>query len=169
MEFRDTQRRRPHALGGDAAAALALALDRARRHGRNAARESAAALRAITEVAALAATGEPTSARRLRGQLWRALEDLGGAVGRATDRSGLLDGVVGAIDAEIARWEARSQREPEARAVLRTFFALREVLWELGVTRRSGGPSDATQQPASGDGSGATVRQRRIERIRVEG
>ena len=174
MSPSDTERRRRRTLGGRGSPqTLDEALARARRHGRKAALETVSALRAVTEAAALATKGEPTSAHRLRGQLWRVLEEVGSTLARASDRVGLLDGATLALDAEIARWEARSKRDPEARAVLRTFLGLREILWELGLrqktrTAAAGAAETAQRQRGETRAPGSTPRRRRVERVAVE-
>ena len=67
---------------------------------------------------------------------------------------------------EIERWEARSARDPDARAVLRAFLGLRELLWELGLR------SDAKAEPESGNRRDSPPRParkaRRVQRFDVE-
>ena len=45
--------------------------------------------------------------------------------------------MVEALDAEIARWEERAKTDDDARAMLRAYLGLREILWELGVRPES--------------------------------
>ncbi|UCE86974.1 MAG: hypothetical protein JSU66_04370 [Deltaproteobacteria bacterium] len=169
MSPTDRPRGRPRSiLGRSAPDTLEEALARARRHGRKAALETVWALRAVTEAAALAARNEPASARRLRRQLWRVLEEIGSTLARASDRVGLLEGATTALDAEIARWETRSRRDPEARAVLRVFLGLREVLWELGVRESSRAESRDPTPGEEPDAPPSIRRRRRVERVPVE-
>lgn len=134
------------------------ALARARRHGRAAARESAAALRALLDATALATSGRDASVGGLA-PLAEQLDALGAwlEAGAEPDAARLLDAVLDALDEEIGRWEARSREEPEARPVLRAFLAVRELLFELGV-RRGRGAGD--EEPSSRGG---------LTRVPVEG
>ena len=81
---------------------------------------------------------------------------------------GLLDGATTALDAEIARWETRSRRDPEARTVLRVFLGLREVLWELGVRESSRAESRDPTAGEEPDAPPSIRRRRRVERVPVE-
>jgi hypothetical protein len=167
--------RDPYAAEGTTPAAdsVAAALARARRHGKAAAAETIAAARALIEAASLATRGQPSEASRLLGPLAKLLEHLGDELGvdgtGATPR--ILAGVAAAVDDEIRRWQARSSDDAEARAVLRAFLGLREVLWEMGV-RSGAGPSarapreDTQPRP---DRRGASPTRHRIQRVPVEG
>jgi hypothetical protein len=117
------------------------ALARARRHARAAAGEGLEAVRALLEAAALATPGVPSGAQRLLSLASDTLEELALALGaedRATQAS-LGRALTEALDAEIARWEARARDDTEARAVLRAFLGLREVLWEARAHAPQGG------------------------------
>jgi hypothetical protein len=146
----------------------------ARRHGQRAAAESALALRALLDAATLAARGEPASRGRLA-PLADALERAsawlgeGGEVGGEAVLRALADG----LDAEIARWEAKSREDPEARSVLRAFLAVREVLFEMSTrftAPREPEPA-APEPPADTEQRSARPRRtrRRVERVAVEG
>jgi len=74
----------------------------------------------------------------------------------------LTHALAGALDAEIARWEARAAQDPDARAVLRAFLGVRELLWELGV--RPSTSSQPTPAPEK-----AAARRKRVERVPVQG
>jgi hypothetical protein len=80
----------------------------------------------------------------------------------------LLAAIAEALDAEIARWELRAQDDADARAVLRAFLGMRELLWEFGVRRsQAGGPpreDEAIHRPAP-----ARRARPRVQRVRVEG
>jgi hypothetical protein len=89
------------------------------------------------------------------------------------DATALLDSISEALDTEIARWEERAGNDIEARAVLRAFIGLRELLWEFGVRRGSeGGESDAASRRAPRKAGRASPRGRkrpRVQRVPVEG
>ena len=134
--------------------------------------EALAAVVALLDAASLAATGIPAdvhpmfagSSRRVRAWSRALAEDgrLGGELGEA-----LAD----ALDAEIARWEERARDDGEARAVLRAFLGLREILWELGVRpaprggHRDDRDEDARDEPRDAGGDAG----RRVERVPVQG
>ena len=113
------------------------ALARALRHGKAAAAETLAAGRALLDAVALATRGSATDADPLLGPLAQLLEDLEARL--ATDRSNAppaaFSALADALDAEIARWEERARNDSEARAVLRAFLGVRELLWEFGVRK----------------------------------
>jgi hypothetical protein len=164
---------RPRA-GRSSPADLAEALARARRHARSAASESVLAVHALLDAAALAASGLPSDASRLLAPLARLLESL--AQGLAPDADAvsapLLEALAEALDAEIARWEARARDDAEARAVLRAFLGVRELLWELGLRRRERAPGSAPgdPEPAQGPHGPRPVRRRpRVQRVPVQG
>jgi hypothetical protein len=150
------------------------ALRLAGEHARRSAAEALAALRALLDAAALAATGAPSDQLRGLGALSRGLDDLGAALHAGSAPEGLVAALAEALDAEIARWESRSGEDPDARAVLRAFLGLRELLWELGV-RAAGGrgpaePSSGHPAPSEARARGAARRAApRVQRVRVEG
>jgi hypothetical protein len=116
---------------------VAEALKRARLHGRAAAAESFAAVRALIDAAALTSGGRASDASRLLGPIAKLFESLGNDLGsNAIDGSTrVLESIASAIDDEIAVWDERARTDTEARTVLRAFLGLREVLWEFGVRR----------------------------------
>jgi hypothetical protein len=142
----------------------AEALARARRHGRAALAEALQAVVALLDAASLASTGVPAEAHRSLSLAAKALA--GAASGLAPDAdSALAQALAGALDAEIARWEPRADDDPEARAVLRAFLGLRELLWELGVRR-----TPATAPERGAQRAAEPVRRRpRVERVHVQG
>lgn len=175
--------------GGDAAprrgasraeppASVEEALGRARVHARRAAAEASETLRALLDAASLAATGEPSEAHRLLGLASKLLEGLAESLaGESSEAAApVLEAVADALDVEIARWEERAAEDGDARAVLRAFLGIREVLWEFGVRparRRRAGPSDdpecAGTSPRATRDSAKRVRVGpRVQRVRVE-
>jgi hypothetical protein len=161
-------RRGSSAEGGPPATA-GEALGRAREHGRAAAAELLLCLESLLDAASLAASGAPAAAGALA-PLARTLSGLASDLGRDTrGTDSLLAALTHALDAEIARWEARSLEDPDARAVLRAFLGMREILWELGL-RRPEAPAREPGRPARGPARPAPApRPRRVERVRVEG
>ena len=110
-------------------------------------------MHALLDAAALATSGLPSDASRLLAPLAQLLESL--AQGLAPDSDAvsapLLAALAEALDAEIARWEARARDDAEARAVLRAFLGVRELLWELGLRRRERAPEAPGAAPGSSD------------------
>ena len=161
----DAKRRGPAEPPGS----IEEALDRARRHGRAAIADALDAIHALLDAAALATAGEPAQAHRFFAPLAGLLEGLEANLGAAPSDASepLLAAIADALDAEIARWEARADADADARAVLRAFLGLRELLWEFGVRRT--GASDEAKPP---DKRRAAARRRpgpRVQRVRVEG
>jgi hypothetical protein len=122
------------------------------------------------DAASLATTGVPAEAQRGLASLARALEDVAAAFGPGEGAS-LLVAVVEALEDEIARWEERAAHDADARAVLRAYLGLRELLWELGVRR----PTSAASGSAEPNGARPVARtdalRRRptIQRVPLEG
>jgi hypothetical protein len=161
--------------GDDAPLSAEEALRRARGHARLAARESLLALRWLLEAAGVAATGVPSEELAWLHRLISLVESSAsnlGEEGRPV-ASRLLESVAAALEDEIARWEERGREDSEARAVLRAFLGLRELLWEFGVrpgeasTPQPGGSRAAPRPPNSGLRSSRTPS--RVERVPVEG
>jgi septal ring factor EnvC (AmiA/AmiB activator) len=130
--------------------------------------ESVAMLHALLDAASLASSGESSEAHRLLGPLARLLEGLAADLQTGARDSSLLESVAEALDVEIARWEKRAADDAEARAVLRAFLGVRELLWEFGVRRRghagggAPGPARTRRGPTRRGGS-------RVQRVPVEG
>jgi len=147
------------------------ALARARAHGGAALAEAAAALRCLLDAASLAASGTPAEAhsglRRAAGWLERA--EAMAREGAAREPQRWLEDVAGALDAEIARWESRSREDPDARAVLRAFLGVREMLWEFGL-RPARGRGRGNRATSAADASAGPRRPalRRAGGARVE-
>ena len=89
---------------------------------------------------------------------------------RLAEQLKILDQQVGELEAEIERWEARAGDDPEARAVLRAFLGLRELLWEFGI-RPSGSRtgSETGNSFRSRRGTARRSRPRRVQRVEIEG
>jgi hypothetical protein len=142
------------------------ALARAGRHARAAAAEAILAARALLDAAALAQGGAPAEASPALAQIALWLERLASGVSPdgASDAD-LTRALAEALDAEIARWEQRAREDADARAVLRAFLGVRELLWELGVRpppSRSAGETSAPPRPPRSRG-------RRVQRVPVQG
>ncbi len=130
-----------------APASVDEALARARTHGRAAAAEAALAARALLDALSLATSGASSEQSRALAWIAAALDDAARGLGRDEPGTGsLLGAVADALDAEITRWEARAGVDRDARAVLRAYLGLREILWELGL--RAPSPADARPAPA---------------------
>ena len=130
----------------------------------------------MLDAAALASSGLPSDASRLLAPLAQLLESL--AQGLAPDSAAvsapLLAALADALDAEIARWEARARDDAEARAVLRAFLGVRELLWELGVRRpqrrRKSRCRARRLRSVQGPHAPHPVRRRpRVQRVPVQG
>jgi hypothetical protein len=143
------------------------ALTRAADHGRRAAAEALLAARALLDALSLALHGSPSEERRILGLAGRALDDLSATLAGGPGAESVLDAVAGALDAEIARWEARSRDDADARAVLRAYLGLREILWELGVRPADGAPTDGAGADAARGGRSGP--RRRVQRVPVQG
>jgi len=154
----------------------AAALARARRHTNAAIAEALAAVRALLDAASLALSGEASADHAVLGPIARILEGLraqfdgGAATGEA---AALIRSIAEALDTEIARWQARAESDPEARAVLRAFLGLRELLWEFGI-RREPDRTESAEDPARGArkaGRSKSSRRKkpRVQRVTVEG
>ena len=143
------------------------ALARARGHGRAAAAEALLALQALIDAATLATGGAPAAGHPVLGQAARVLEGLAAelAPGGGAASESLLRAVAEALDLEIARWEKRARDDGNARAVLRAFLGLRELLWEVGVRRDASEPNKSEERPPPRRRSSRP----RVQRVRVEG
>ncbi len=148
------------------------ALAQAAHHARAAAAEALAALEALLQAGALAAGADPHEGRwaELAELLASARRWLGPGLGPGA--AGALAALQQALDDEIRRWEERSRSEPDSRAVLRAFLAVREVLWEFGTRapspRQPAGDAGSADEPA-GDSAALHVANRRVRRVRVQG
>jgi hypothetical protein len=151
------------------------ALARARTHTYAAIAEALAAAHALLDASSLALSGEASADNTVLGPIARILEGLRAEFDESAttgEAAALLRSIAEALDAEIARWETRSESDPEARAVWRAFIGLRELLWEFGIRRESdAGGSEATAKPAArkkGRSTSTRRKQPRVQRVTVE-
>jgi len=168
----DRTRQGEAAAGENAAEALA----RARKHAHAAIAEALDAIRALLDASSLALSGEPSTLTTALRPIARILDALraefeaGAAAGEA---AALLRSIAEALDAEIARWQARAEADAEARAVLRAFLGLRELLWEFGIRRESDPAEHAESAPRGARKAGRANSKRRnpprVQRVTVEG
>jgi hypothetical protein len=161
------------------------ALGRARNHARNALAEALLAARALLDAASIGLSGRAADQTSALGPLVALLEE--GHRGLASsDRltAPMVEAILDALDHEVRRWEERARDDADARAVLRAFLGVREILWEFGLRREGdaspspGEPGDpgtepGPQAPAEGARRPSSRRSRperaRVERVRVEG
>ncbi len=152
------------------------ALARAQRHAQAAIAEALAAVGALLDASSLALSGEAATSNALLGPIARILDGLRAEFDESTttgEVAALLRSIADALDAEIARWEARAETDPEARAVLRAFLGLRELLWEFGI-RRESNPNErgeTSKRAARKKGRSTSARRKppRVQRVTVEG
>jgi hypothetical protein len=148
--------------GGEEARSVEEALQQALAHTRAAACEGLLAARCLLDAASLALYGEPAArtgdgageARLALAAMARGLDELATLARGQTAASvpdGVMQALLGALDAEIGRWEQRSREDRDARGVLRAFLGLREILWEFGV-RAADDPPAATPMADSDAG-----------------
>jgi len=130
---------------------VAEALERARQHSRAAATEATAAVRALLDAAALGATGSTSGNIPALQSVRGSLDDLHRWLEGGQASTGVVIALAEALETEIRRWETRGAEDEEARAVLRAFLGLRELLWELGVRTPAGSPAaaDSPREPSA--------------------
>jgi hypothetical protein len=154
----------------------AEAIARARRHAQSAIAEALAAVRALLDASSLALSGKASASNALLNPIARILEGLraefDGAAATA-EATALLRSIAEALDAEVARWQARAESDPEARAVLRAFLGLRELLWEFGIRRETDANESERGSPRAARKAGRANSKRRkpprVQRVTVEG
>ncbi len=152
------------------------AVARAQRHAHAAIAEALASLGALLDASSLALSGEAATSSALLGPMARILERLRAEFDKRTttaEVAALLRSIAEALDAEIARWEARAETDPEARAVLRAFLGLRELLWEFGIRRESDADEsgETPKRAARKKGRSTSARRKppRVQRVTIEG
>jgi hypothetical protein len=130
-------------------------------HAQLALSEGVASARALLDAASIAVSGGPARDHpRLSELAWTLDRIAAGLSGEAPSlRAAALSALLAAIDGEVRRWEIRSRSDQDARAVLRAFLGLREILWEMGV-RRSESESKSGFSSNSAERSGSAGRQR---------
>jgi hypothetical protein len=172
----DRSRNRKRQNEAEPPESAAEAVARARRHAHAAIAEALAAARALLDASSLALSGEASASNALLGPIARILEELRAkfdASATTGEAAALLRSIAEALDAEIARWETRAETDPEARAVLRAFLGLRELLWEFGVRRESdaSGSGETSTRAARKKGRSTSTRRKqpRVQRVTVEG
>jgi hypothetical protein len=147
------------------------ALDRARRHARAALAETLSTVHALLDATSLRISGESSRSHRLLGPLAAILQGLIAELDGGSEReaAALLRSIAAALDAEIARWEKRAESDADARAVLRAFLGLRELLWEFGVRREA--ETGGNDEGLGGKAGRASPKRRkgpRVQRVPVE-
>jgi hypothetical protein len=190
MKQRNDERGRGASLPPPRSADEAIA--RARRHALAALAETVHALRALVDAASLATTGAPSDAHAALAGASAWLDGIAEQMQAGAGRHGApwLDAVARVLDAEIARWETRGRDDPEARAVLRAFLGVREILWEFGLRPSSSAARGVTPDepsrhvPVGPSAASASMREElqggtprpsrrapaaRIQRVPVEG
>jgi hypothetical protein len=198
-----TRAERPGSTGTEGAGAAESrietagdALLRAQTHARRAIGEALAALRALLDAASLSVSGRPSDANAALRAISELLDEQSRRLGEGGSGvpAPVMSAILDALDQEIGRWEKRAARDSDARAVLRTFLGLREILWEFGFRREDGtarapakedekggeggkgsagksGPDEGRPpKPARPRADGtAPSRRRRIQRVDVQG
>ena len=170
---RPRNRKQPDEAEPSESAAEALA--RARTHTNAAIAEALAAMCALLDASSLAVSGEASASNSLLGPIARILEGLRAEFDEGTtgEAAALLRSIAEALDAEIARWETRAETDSEARAVLRAFLGLRELLWEFGIRRKSDASEDEETSPRAARKKGRSASKRRkqprVQRVTIEG
>jgi len=158
------------------------ALRRSAQHARNAIAEALLAGHALLDAVALATTGRAASARtdEPRAHIGQAgLASLAERIrllahsvrGKETDLpEDWTHAILEALDQEIRRWEERSRGDADARAVLRAFIGLRELLWEFGLREgQTTGSHESRPEPDRSESNRGTGRTARVQRVKVEG
>ncbi len=148
------------------------ALGRAAAHARNSLAEAIAACRALLDAVSLVALRRPAESSAGFASIARILDEFEAQLGRSGAASQqhtapLVGALAEALDDEIARWERRAERDPEARSVLRAFLGLRELLWELGVRGQEHARADDEEDDAAT--ASPADENPRVQRIRVHG
>ena len=158
------------------------ALRRSAQHARNAIAEALLAAQALLDAVALATTGRAASASPTSDSGRNRNDVLGALADRIAQLAQELRGeepdlpeswtraVLAALDHEIERWETRSQDDPDARAVLRAFISLREILWEFGLRSPAEARNTSPNPPSENNTPpGPSTRTARVQHIKVEG
>ncbi len=161
------------------------AVERAAQHAQLAVSQGVASARALLDAASITVSGKPADTNSALSEFARTLDQASDLLSKEAPalRKAALTALLGAIDAEIVRWESRSQSDGDARAVLRAFLGLREFLWELGVrptTEETEVQFVTTDEPRRADRTDSrrtnqrtsnlkTPRTARVQRVKVQG
>lgn len=150
------------------------AIARARVHFGNATREALAAVIAVLEAGGRVSGLDPEQTERLAASFARRFE---AQIERLKDGALLPEAILvpleEALAREITRWEERSKHDPDARAVLRAFLGLRELLWELGLRGETKEGSEREQtdertRRSTRPKPAASTGRERLQRFEVE-
>ncbi|MGH0038119.1 MAG: hypothetical protein ACQGVK_24065 [Myxococcota bacterium] len=157
----------------DADPSVQEALLRARGHARNALSEALLAVRALIDAASIGLSGRTADEGTALGPLVSLLEEASRNLASQDRLAGpLVEAILDALDHEVRRWEERARDDAEARAVLRAFLGVREILWEFGL-RREGDPAPGAAPDGPVAAPHRSPRSRegrsRVERVRVQG
>ncbi len=148
------------------------ALQRARTHGRRAVSEALLATQALLDAGSISLSGNASEHNRYLSLLSKALEDVSQNLASESGQTSnpLFSAIVDALDSEIARWQTQADADPEARAVLRAFLGLREILWEVGIRRPPDSPQETSPKRPKREPHSRTRRPPpRIQKVPVEG
>jgi hypothetical protein len=121
------------------------AIARAQTHLRNATREGLEATRALLEAALHAGGANESDQAPSCADLKRALDHWIDSLEQ--DRlfalpKALAEPLCRALDAEIVRWQKRSESDRAAAPVLQAFLTLRELIWESSMPRGRDAPDE---------------------------
>ncbi len=148
-------------------------LRRAREHLGRATLESLEAARALLSASMRASGIHSVAPDGLAGEIGRGLDALISSLRRGEAfalPSALALPLAKALEAEITRWEVRSQTDSDARPVLRAFLGFREVLWEFGVRPQPEPDRSSTSQPPDTTASRPPPSAKpRVQRFDIEG
>lgn len=150
------------------------ALGRARDHARRALAEALLAARSLLDAAALGISGQPAERVPALARLVGLLEQTSRGLADDTSRLAgpIVESILDALDHEVRRWELRARDDAEARAVLRAFLGVREILWEFGLRREGEAAPTDRERPEAGGARGTSREgrtRRRVQRVRVQG
>jgi hypothetical protein len=151
------------------------AVARARKHAYAAIAEALASAGALLDASSLVLGGDMAARNPLLGPIARILEGLRAEFDDSSttgEVAALLRAVADALDVEIARWETRAETDPDARAVLRAFLGLRELLWEFGIRREpeaeKSGETSTRSARKKGHSASTRRKQPRVQRVTIE-
>jgi hypothetical protein len=186
---RQTEQAEDRSSAGSPSTSVEEALGRAHRHTRHSLSEGLAAAASFIEAVSIAVGGESSESHHALTRLADRIEVWRDEMTRQGGRLSLplAEGLLNALDAEVARWEVRAREDSDARAVMRAFLGLREVLWELGVrhppapgsdprmpSERNADPARSASRGVGAEGAASDPkegdqRRRRVQRVRVQG